>query len=49
MLKEKLGICPYGELNEKIFEISNEKSTKDLNEESDKKSIKVIDKVSNDE
>ena len=35
MFKGKLGICPYGELNEKIFEVSNETSTKDLIEESD--------------
>ena len=33
MFKEKLGICPYGELNKKIFEVSNDKSTKDLIEE----------------
>ena len=49
MLKEKLGICLYEELNEKIFEVSNEKSTKDSIEELDKKPIKVIDKVSNNE
>ena len=39
MFKEKLGICFYEELNGKIFEKSNEKSTKDLIEESDKKTI----------
>ena len=49
MLKEKLGICLYEELNEKILKVSNENSTKDSIEELDKKPIKVIDKVSNDE
>ena len=49
MLKEKLGICLYEELNEKILEVSNENSTKDSIEELDKKPIKVIDKVSNEE
>ena len=38
MFKEKLGICPYGELIEEIFEVSNEKSTKDLIEKSDNES-----------
>ena len=38
MFKEKIGTCPYGELNEKIFEVSNEKSTKDLIETSDNES-----------
>ena len=55
MFKEKLGICLYGELIEEIFEVSNEKSTKDLiqesdnesNKESNNESIKEIDKVSN--
>ena len=49
MFKKKLGIRPYGELIEEIFEVWNEKSTKDLIEESDKKPIEVIDQVSNDE
>ena len=35
MLKEKLGISLYEELNEKLFEVSNERSTKELIEESD--------------
>ena len=38
MFKEKIGTCPYGEQDEKIFEVSNEKSTKDLIEESDNES-----------
>ena len=42
MFKEKLGICPYGELNEKLFKVSNEKSTKDLIEESDENSDEEI-------
>ena len=49
MFKKKLGIRHYGELIEEIFEVWNEKSTKDLIEESDKKPIEVIDQVSNDE
>ena len=49
MLKEKLGICPYGELNEKIFEVSNEKSTKDLIEESDNESDNESNKKSDNE
>ena len=40
MFKEKLGICLYGELIEEIFEVSNEKSTKDLIQESDNESNK---------
>ena len=51
MFKEKLGICPYGELSEKIFQVSNEKSIKDLIEESDNElyneSIEEIGKISN--
>ena len=43
--KEKLGICPYRELNEKIFEALNEKSTKDLYEESYEYSDEEIDKT----
>ena len=35
MLEEKLGISLYEELNEKLFEVSNERSTKELIEESD--------------
>ena len=35
MLNEKLGISLYEELNEKLFEVSNERSTKELIEESD--------------
>ena len=42
MFKEKLGICPYGELNEKLFKVSNEKSTKDLIEKSDEYSDEEI-------
>ena len=35
MFKEKLGIRLYGELIEEIFEVSNEKSTKDFIEKLD--------------
>ena len=45
MFKEKLGKCPYKELNEKIFEASNEKSTKYLIEESDEYSDEDIDET----
>ena len=42
MFKEKLGICFFGELTEEIFEVSNVKSTKDLIEESDNESNKIL-------
>ena len=55
MFKEKLGICLYGEQIEEIFEVSNEKWTKDLiqkldeylDEESDNESIEESDNESN--
>ena len=59
MFKEKLGICTYGEPNEKLFEVSDKKSTKLLieesgnesdhesNKESDNESIEEIRKTSN--
>ena len=51
MLKEKIGICSYVESIEELFEVTNEKSTKELSkkldEESDNEPIEVIGKVSN--
>ena len=51
MFKEKLGICSYVESIEELFEVTNEKSTKELSkkldEESDNEPIEVIGKVSN--
>ena len=49
MFKEKLGISPYGEQNEKLFEVSDKKSTKELIEESDSESDNESNKESDNE
>ena len=49
MFKEKLGIYTYGEPNEKLFEVSDKKSTKLLIEESGNESDNESNKESDNE